>query len=111
MCRRCLTISERLDDQARVAANCGLIGMIEAARGEMSEALRWHVRALTILKQLQDRQAETEELGILARYRAALGANQFLTILTEITNDANQARSIISSVKKQKSAGGSGFQP
>ena len=79
--QRSLDISERLGDQAGMAACYHQLGILETDRGgQPAIVIAWHVRALAIRLALHSPQVVID-LRHLGEYRRELGTGQFTSLL------------------------------
>jgi tetratricopeptide (TPR) repeat protein len=89
--QRSLDIRERLGDQAGMAASYSQLGFLEQERGgQITIAVAWHVRALTIRLALEDPQALIN-LGRLGEYRRELGPEPFTSLLASTAENTDLA--------------------
>ena len=88
--RQSLEISERLSNLAGMAASYSQLGILVAEVGSPSEAISWHVRALTLRLRLGVPQMSID-LGRLAELRRGLGPERFTEILARLLDDENRA--------------------
>jgi tetratricopeptide (TPR) repeat protein len=89
--QRSLGISERLGDQADISSTLSQLGILEADKGgNAGLAISWHMKALAIRLRLGIPQARND-LYRLAAHRRELSPEQFKSLLSQATSDAELA--------------------
>ena len=94
--QRALDIFERIGDQAGMASSYSQLGILEKERGgSITEAIKWHIKALVIRLGLGVPQARNN-LRYLATHRRELGAEPFTSLMTQAAGDTDLAEAVTS---------------
>jgi tetratricopeptide (TPR) repeat protein len=82
-----LAISEEMGDQASIARTLSQLGVLRTDQDRLADAISYQVQCLAIHTKLNS-SAAAADVGMLRKQRAALGEQQFQSVLrTLISND------------------------
>ena len=102
--RQSLEIDERLGNQAGLATSYGQLGILQTERGANPQAIAYEIESLAIRLSIGSSNA-AGNLGRLAKLRARLGSDSFLTVVNGLL-DEESTKNLIDLLDRAESPDG-----